>query len=217
MKKERDFIVNFGKQGSGKSYLNKKYIIPTLAKKKAVFIIDTLAEYHTGDRDVSYKADKKFTDHLELLDFILQTGGPDPGIYILMAQSDKACKSFFKYFALAKAACSIIVEEADRFCSPHNINPDLKKLINYGRHWAVDLVFTARRAAAVHKDVTSQADCIVSFNQTELNDIKALRKIWAQADQLPDLEKHHFLTMGDKRPKHLKLFEPGKIKKLDKS
>jgi len=216
IKKQRDFIDIFGKQGSGKSFLVKKYVIPTLAKgDKPIFVIDTTGEYTSQGKDVNYKTDQVFQNTLEMCQFLVENKGtPGPGIYVLASRSNEDCQAFFEIINTAQIPCSVIVEEADKFCSSHNIDKNLGNLIDYGRHFDCDLVFLARRAAKVHKDVTSQADCIVSFRQTELNDIKPLRKLWSDAEHLPELKDHHFLVMGDKQPKKLKTFKPGTSKKI---
>jgi hypothetical protein len=59
-----------------------------------------------------------------------------------------------------RPAC-IVIDEVDFFCTPHIVNPALKNIINYGRHFRIWCVMNARRPARVHRDITSLMDCII--------------------------------------------------------
>lgn len=91
--------------------------------------------------------------------------------------------------ALARRARNIcfVVEEADRYCSPSNIHPDLDHLVRYGRHQAVSLLVVSRRPAEIHRNITSAADLFVVHRTVEPRDLKYLKDAGAYSPDIPTL------------------------------
>lgn len=190
------FIVGvFGKAGSGKSYLIAELLdeLP-----RPVFILDTQDEFNLG---------VQFDTGAELLDYLV-AGRPNvSGVYVLNARTDGDFRTFFEILSTSEDPATIVVDEADLFCTPYNIDPELSRIIKYGRHWQQNILYAARRPAEVNRNLTAQSDCLVSFKQTEPRDIAALKKSYVQADQLADLDEtaHELLVLG--RFEHLPFAE----------
>jgi len=54
-------------------------------------------------------------------------------------------------------------------------SPDFIDLVNFGRNKGISLICTAKRPAQVNRELTAQADIIVSFRQDEPLDIEYLQ------------------------------------------
>lgn len=104
---------------------------------------------------------------------------------------------YFFHLVFYLKNCSVIVEEASIYCSPSWIDPNFKKILNYGRHRNVNLIAVARRSSQLHRDLTSQSDFIVSFKQSEHLDLKLLATVDERANQLNDLKEYKYLVLGD--------------------
>lgn len=208
MEKNRFVATIIGKQGSGKSHLVEHQVLPLLIeeKDKPIFILDTMNEYGSKEDGSSYGV--VYYSILELKKDLVKNNMNLTGVYILKADTDRDCEEFFELFTRVKKPCSIIVEEASKFCNPYGIDENLYNILNYGRHWSQDIIFMARRPAELNRNVTAQSDFIISFIQTESRDINALSKVYDDAEKLPDLneEKYEYLVFGN-LPDHLKDLE----------
>lgn len=178
----RQLGVIIGKQGSGKSELVKRYIIPAICKNKPVVIVDSMNEYGNA---------------VPFAKFLLESiaAGGVSGYNSVKVTSKKEAEALFKFIYVNKLEINLVVEEADKYCSPHSIDAGLSDLINYGRHHKTGLIFISRRAAKLHRDVTSQADYILSFAQHEKIDIKALSSLCDRAPVLQTLQKFHYIAI----------------------
>lgn len=76
------------------------------------------------------------------------------------------------------------------------MQPSLGRIFRLGRHQALNIVWTAQRAAEVPRGVTGATDYFILFQQTEPNDIKALEyRCGAECAQMvTELGLHDFLT-----------------------
>lgn len=109
------------------------------------------------------------------------------GVYVCSIRNKQQQNAFIHFADNVKEKCSFVFEEASKFCNPKKIPEEISNLIHYGRHYANTLVFTARRAVELHRDITSQSTAIISFQQTEPNDISVLKQVFSQAKELPEL------------------------------
>lgn len=146
----------------------------------------------------------QFSSTKNVANFISNNYPNKTGIYTVSIRSKHEADQFLKLVSAIKEKCSIVFEEASKFCNPKSIPDAINNLIHYGRHYQMNLVFTARRAAELHRSVTSQSTAIVSFQQTEPNDITILKKVFHEAKRLPDLvynpvqpEKNEYIVMGN--------------------
>ena len=174
----RFILTVLGRAGAGKSSLIRRLIrygyLPA-----PIFVLDTMAEFRDG---------LLFSGPAELIRFVAEGRPNNSGIYVCQVSTDAEAARFWQFVRRAEMPCTIIVDEASKFCNPRQIQGELKELINYGRHWQSNLVLAARRPTELHRDVTAQSDAVVSFRQDEPNDVSALAKVSSLAQFLPDLD-----------------------------
>lgn len=84
----------------------------------------------------------------------------------------------------------LVAEEADLWCSPSSILPELAHLLKYGRKRQAWVCSVARRASELHRLATSQARHLIAFGTVEPIDVEYLRravgKIFAEGVQTLD-------------------------------
>lgn len=174
-----------GRRGYGKTTYIKKALIPASGR---VLIFDTLGEYSDVARPSYTVVD--FLSSVERhqggyfrLSLVPLDAGDDPSIAF----------DLFVRTLWALGDCTGVVDEIDAVSSPTSVPGSLARSIRYGRHRSVSLVAASRRAAEVPRLLTSQADLIVSFNQSEPNDLDYLKRyvgaeFAASVSQLPPYE-----------------------------
>lgn len=178
--------VIFGKKGSGKTTLARSLA----ATARRVLVLDTLGTDYGGGAVVGRAAD---------LDGYYQRvrGGSD--FCIIARPTDQRLVDRFFWHVRHSENVVAIVEEADRYCSPSTIHPDLNWSINYGRQFGQSLVACARRAHRVHRDLTANADWIVAHTTTEPRDLDYLATYGFDAQQLRTLERFRWLRVGESK------------------
>jgi GTPase SAR1 family protein len=152
-------IIIFGKTGTGKSTLAKQLV----QTKPRLIIIDALDEYnativenfpdlveYTKDKD-NFRVACRFTDDTDI-------------------------EYTFKYVFEMENIC-LLVEEAEIYISASARKSSFLRLVRYGRHKNIEIVGIARRAAELSKDFRSQTHKIISFKQTDIQDLKALEDL----------------------------------------
>jgi hypothetical protein len=74
--------------------------------------------------------------------------------------------------------------------------PLLGKLVRTGRHWQIDIAWTAQRAAEVPKTLTALTDVWILFSQVEPRDLSALADRCGRevADRVAGLGLHDFFV-----------------------
>ena len=157
---QRDVLAVLGKTGFGKSVWAKKYA----AGKRRLFIFDPMlsfpcaylnndgliAAYDAGDFDAGGS-------------FIIGSGNPDD-LELLGALS------------MLAGDCLFIIEEcAISFDKYAKLPQWARDIIFLGRHRAVSLLVTAQRAASVPIDLRSQITRLVTFQQSEGDDLGWLK------------------------------------------
>lgn len=70
----------------------------------------------------------------------------------------------------------LVAEEADLWCSPNSILPELAHLLKYGRKREAWVCSVARRASELHRLATSQARHLIAFGTVEPIDVEYLRR-----------------------------------------
>lgn len=180
-------MVILGRQGSGKTYLTRS-LVPHLPKP--VIILDTMNEFTEG---------LQFLSVHHFADFILDEKQNSTGVYIVNVKTQGEAEQFLELVKEMKMEATVILDEASKFSNPHNIDNSFKELISYGRHYSVNIIATARRSTELHRDVTSQADVILSFKQTEKVDVDRLRSVHSGAEVVTtlDLDAHEYAVFGE--------------------
>lgn len=154
---ERDFIVVVGNQGHGKSVWSRLYC----ESKTRLLVSDPKAE-HTADY---------VTDPSEWIEGVV-TGKTKTfryGTYI----PDEL--EMFGQAAFASGNCTFLIEEcALIFKRGEELQEWARPLVFMGREQRVSLVLTAQRLAKIPVDIRSQASRVITFRQTEPQDISAV-------------------------------------------
>jgi DNA helicase HerA-like ATPase len=166
---QREIALVFGKTGMGKSNYIKTY----LSELKRVIILDPLDEYPA----------KEFQNPEEMLS------------HIEMNQKEFRVKStnILHLEILGEIVDSLndvtfIIEEAQR-CLPasrQELPDSLQRIIFLGRHFGRSLVIAAQRPSIVHIAARSQWTRIVTFNLTEVGDLR-----WLEGTSGYDIENEY--------------------------
>jgi len=153
----------FGHKGSGKTY----HAMAAFRASRRAIAFDTLGEYRAGLVTDSRK---------DLLDFVEKNKTfrvafkPGTGAQ-LISDFNFAADAVYEL-----GDCDFYVEEIDYFCAPNFNEPGLDKLIRYGRHRGINVIYTARRFQEVSRHLTAQSDVFVMFRIAEPVDLDAIRK-----------------------------------------
>ena len=175
----RDFVIVVGNQQCGKSVWSKLYS----KSKRRLLVFDPMASYENVDFSTHPEEWAKDVMARRLNVFRFGT----PWIEEL---------PLFANIAASAGDCCLLIEECSLcFERGEKIPEWLRHHVFMGTHLGVDRVFVAQRAASIPIDVRSQAARIVTFRQTEPNDVKAVcERIGREhAETLPRLEKLHCL------------------------
>lgn len=175
---QRDFIIVVGNQNCGKSVWAKIYA-RTL---KRLLVFDPMQSYSR----VEFSGIENWVEdvaHNRLNGFRYGSSFPDD----LETMGNAA---------FAASDCMLIVEEcALIFRRGEELHEWAKPLVFMGRHQRVSLMFVAQRASKIPIDVRSQASRIISFRQTEPNDVYAITDRIGEscADEIAALPDLHCL------------------------
>ena len=192
----REISLVFGKTGMGKSNYIKGY----LSSLKRVIILDPLDEYPAME----------FTDPEEMLDYL-------EGKETFCVKSCNILDlEVIGEIVDSMRDVTFIIEEAQR-CLPasrQDLPDSLQRIIFLGRHFGRSLVIAAQRPSIVHIAARSQWTRIVTFNLTEVNDVRWLEgtsgyDVQGENDirKLP-IGDYFEITPGGFEKKHAPLFIP---------
>jgi hypothetical protein len=154
---ERDVTLTFGKTGMGKTQWAIRYL---RAIKRAI-ILDPLGEY-TG---------MEFYDLNDMIDFV-----KDKKIFRVRTPVAEHLDGLSEIARSVGNVC-LVIEEAQRIIPPAQLLPDaFEDVIYRGRHQRVSVVTVAQRASTTHIAMRSQWTRLITFGQTEPNDVKWLEQ-----------------------------------------
>lgn len=182
---DNTILAIFGRKGSGKTELTRKII----KEHPRVFAFDTLAEYDKGFRVCEGKQ--------ACIDAMLDV--KDRRSYRLALRCIELDDNL-ELMALAYEfpRCLVVVEETSLYARPTYLPNEIARFVRYGRHREIDQIYIARRPSEVNRDLTAQADIVVSFEQREPRDVKYLRDVAGEAaEQVQNLPKYKVLAFGD--------------------
>jgi len=189
-KLDNTILAIFGRKGSGKTDLTRRII----QEHPRVFAIDTLAEY--GER-YSGRGFRICEGKQACMDAMLSV--KDRRAYKLALR----CIPEEDNLALLDLAYEfprtlVVVEETSLFARPTFLPPEIAKLVRYGRHRQIDQIYIARRPSEVHRDLTAQADIVITFEQREPRDVKYLRDVAGdEAEEVQHLPRYKVLVFGN--------------------
>jgi len=152
-----------GRKGCGKSTL----LVEIMREHKRVLILDYLGEH--GPKIGA-------TVHNGLVDCVraVERWSAKPRFCLSLRVTEETDALDLLSIVKHMRRVLLVVEEASWLCSPSHLPSELKELVRFGRHHEISQVYVAQRPAMVHRDITSQADVIVSFQQHEARDIAYL-------------------------------------------
>ena len=164
-----------GKKGSGKTSFAKKSVLPAFSR---LLVIDSLSEYENGFIVNS------------IPDFInvVEANYNKPFFTIIYRPLDEKEAKFFEIVKELHDV-SIVIEEADMYSNPYKQDKNFERLVRYGRHFSQDLIVISRRPAEISRNVTAQADIVLTFQQTERRDIDYFKYYTDQAENLSKLKQ----------------------------
>jgi len=184
MIKRREIITVLGGTGSGKSFLIKNRILPSLTGR-LVFIVDRLGEYNFGVVSESIGG------------FAQSLREPNAsGVYTLQTSSTEEAAAAM-IAAWEAGEVWLILDEVDGYSGHNSIMPELSKLITLGRHRAVSIVAAARRPSEVHPSIRAQSDLLVSFVQREPRDRAVLMQRSDDFSSVAELGPYCYIAHGN--------------------
>jgi len=183
--------VIVGRKGSGKSTL----VAEIMASEPRVICIDSMAEY---DRLPGGRRMEVLEGTDACLDAIVEADERRSSFRLACRTLDVDENLDLLGVAYHCPGTMIVVEESSLYCSPQSFPREIAQLIRYGRHKQLDLVFVARRPAELHRDLTANADVLVTFQQQEPRDLEYLRAFYGDdVEDLPTLPPYHVRVFGD--------------------
>ena len=136
-----------------------------------------------------------------LHDFLLffETGQARPGLNIVYrpARDEKHVRNMVFEFISNLRGWALLIDEADRFCTPSKMPTWLDNLINMSEHYGLAVITTARRAARLHCDITANADRVILFHTHEPNDLKYIEACCGKCAALavPKLRQRQYIEV----------------------
>lgn len=186
--KSDDIILICGKIRSGKSYWLKDHL-KNLEKSKIRYIIWDYNWEHEPPKRSGYIINKQE----EIIPYF---NHPVPYIIFRPLVKDEA------NFDLFCEACNelnnivVVVEEVERFATPHVMPPHLKMIIDTGSHHSgLGLICTTRRIMRTNGDIPFNSSYIIIFKQNRPQDLKYLSEyVGEEVYALPKLPDYYFLV-----------------------
>lgn len=163
---KRSIKLIFGKTGTGKSLFTKRVLLPVLDRS---IIIDAMLEYENGI---------VFNSLNDLLDYCIDNDINEESEFCFVCRftSDNEIEGLFEaVFELSNL--TLVVEEAEIYISPYAKSNNFLKLVRYGRHKGISIIGIARRTSELSQSFRAQTDEIISFKQTDINDLKKMSEM----------------------------------------
>lgn len=154
----------FGRKGSGKSTL----VLEITREFRRVLVLDYLGEYGAAE---GFTVCEGFEACVNAL--VRWAHRPRFALSLRVDEVHEALALLTVAWEI-EGGFLLVVEESSWLCSPSSLPRELAKFVRMGRHREVSQLYVAQRPAMVHRDVTSQSDVIVSFQQHEKRDIAFL-------------------------------------------
>lgn len=178
---EGEVVIIVGKRRYGKSTWLDKYLRP----KKRRFVFDPFrkfpAEYLIADEIIERHENGKF--RLENSPSLSIGSHFLPDLDLIVAVSYLNGHSY-----LVIEECGVAFTKGERISEP------LQEAVFLGGHQWLSLVFVAQRAASIPIELRSQATRLISFLQTEKNDVRWLEDYFGDRfEEVKTLEKFECL------------------------
>lgn len=176
----RKIILVLGLTGFGKSVWTRSYV----AGLPRLIVWDPVASYN-----VEWMRDEEMIAALDegRLDKQFRVGSFEPDSPELLGS-----------IAFLQGRCMLVLEEASLiFQKGARLESWASQIVFLGRHRATSLIITAQRATSIPIEIRSQAHRVVSFAQTDHDDLKALKSFFGEHHKrLADLAPLECLDAG---------------------
>ena len=176
----RKIAIVLGLTGFGKSVWTRSFV----AGLPRLMVYDPVASYN-----VAWKTDDELIDALDTgqLDKKFRVGSFNSDIDI--DTGDMISPELLGSLSFLQGNCTLVLEEASLiFTKGARLRPWASQIVFLGRHRSTSLVITAQRATSIPIEIRSQAHRVVSFAQTDGDDLKALRSFFGDRHkELSDL------------------------------
>ena len=168
---QREVIAVLGKTGHGKSVWTRKYC----AALPRLFILDPLRDF-----PCTYLSDAELIENFD-------AGYYSEGNNFNVGSGNLDDLELLGALALLAGNCILVVEECAIAFDKYGRIPEwLRDIVFLGRHRACSILVTAQRAASVPIDLRSQISRLVTFAQSEGDDLSWLKPmIGADIKELP--------------------------------
>lgn len=179
MIRQNEITVILGKKGYGKT----SYVVAETSFLDRLIFFDYNREYEKG---FIVQNPRELINYLRVNKKFFRIIYRPSAQYTVEQHFD-----FFSEICFALKNFTVVCEEIDLVSAAGKMPFGLKKIINYGRHNAINLLALSRRAHAIPRDLTANADTIVTFNQQEPRDLKYLSDFMGEsnAELVRKLEK----------------------------
>jgi hypothetical protein len=150
--RKRDIVLVYGKTGTGKTRWTRAFLRPL----RRVLILDPLGEYDCP----------RFDELDPLIDFVARNR-----VFRVATERSDALNVLCA-LALAAQDCWLVIEEAQRALPPMAPPPSyFTHAVYRGRHARLSMLMVSQRPTTVNIVARSQWTRIVTFNQSEKNDV----------------------------------------------
>lgn len=195
MIKPDELILVMGRRGCGKSYLAKK--IQEIWPRR--IIIDSLNEYTDG---IIVNSFSEFCDKLIILKeknirkFVL--------IFKFNPEEGSSTEVFDQILRISYyfGDVQIVIEEIQRYSSPHFLSKWLENCLFVGRHQKISMLFTTQRPGMLNKGILSQCAHVFCGQLIDKNDINYVSGFLGdKSRELTTLPQRRFIYRTDSEVK----------------
>lgn len=190
----REIVIVLGKTGYGKStWLNH-----FAERYNRIFVYDPFAKFPA-----------QYMLEPEIIEASIQ-GAFTPGNPFRVGAFRREDLELIGALSFLSTDCLLVIEECGFIWGKGERIPDwLQEIVFLGRHKNVSLALTAQRAAYIPIDLRSQAHRLVSFWQTELNDIGWLESyLGERVEEISSLPRFECLDAEDSTVTRYKVNPP---------
>lgn len=167
----------FGMKGCGKSFLVKDTIIDY----NRIITIDNIGEYHELEIVNGFdNCVRRITQASRESEFRIACRAESVEHDLQLIRLAGTMQSFL-----------LVVEETSKYVSSAGMPEPIESLIRYGRHRDISQIYISRRPSEINRELTANADVIVTFRTQEPRDIAYMRSFMGErAYNLPRLSEY---------------------------
>lgn len=197
MIKPTECLLVMGRRGCGKSYLAKR--LQDLWPRR--IIIDSLGEYTEGIQVTGFS---QFCDEL------LKLKQKNEKQFVLVFKFDPEVPVSDDLFNQILRVCfhfknvQVVIEEIQRYSSPHYLPHWLDQCLFVGRHKGLSLLFTTQRPGMLNKGILSQCAHVFCGQLIDGNDVSYVSGFLGEhGNKLISLPERQFIYFSDKGIKQI--------------